>query len=210
MSIFPVGIALQAVPQQPADPGAEQAGIGPQTLGTVAILPPRRVFQRGAISLQWQAEDRNGDSVEYSLYYRAAAGGDYYPLKTELKENYFTIEPNALPDGWYVIRIVVSDGPSNPGGLALSDDLETEPLDIDNTPPLVTAGTPTRTGDTTTVEFQVTDSTSMIRRAEYQMDGGAWTAVYPIDGISDSRSETFRVTVKVTDDRYALAFRVLT
>jgi len=209
VSILPVGIALQAVPQQPADPGAEQAGIEPQALGAVAQLPPRRVFERGATSLQWQSEDRNGDNVEYSLFYRSAAGGEYYPLKTELKENYFTIEPSALPDGKYVFRIVVSDNPSNPDGVALSDDFETEPIDIDNTPPVVVAGTPVRTGDGTTVEFQVTDSTSIIRRAEYQVDGGAWTSIYPADGISDSRKETFRVNVRVNDNRqHSLAFRV--
>ena len=209
VSILPVGIGLQAVPQQPPDPGAEQAGIEPQALGAVAVMPPRRVFDRGAISLQWQAEDRNADDVEYSLFYRAAAGGDYYPLKADLKENYFTIEPNALPDGKYVIRIVVSDSPSNPAGVALSDDFETEPIDIDNTPPVITRGEPTRSGDGTAVEFQVTDSTSIIRRAEFQLDGGTWTSVYPLDGISDSRKESFRISVKLNDSRvHTLAFRV--
>ena len=209
MTILPVGIGLQALPQQPVDPGAEQAGIEPLTLGVVAMLPPRRIFQRGAVSLQWQSEDRNGDSVEYAIYYRAASGGEFYPLKTAVRENYFTIEPNALPDGRYVFRIIVSDSPSNPSGFSLSDDLETEPIDIDNTPPVVTIGQPGKSADMTQVEFQVSDATSILRRAEYQLDGGTWLAVYPLDGITDSRRETFQVRVKVTDDRpHVLAFRV--
>jgi hypothetical protein len=209
ITILPVGIGLQALPQQPVDPGAEQAGIEPMTLGVVTVMPPRRIFQRGAVSLQWQSEDRNGDSVEYAIYYRAASGGEFYPVKTGLRENYYTIEPNALPDGRYVFRIVVTDSPSNPPGVSLSDDLETEPIDIDNTPPAVTVGQPARSGEMTVVEFQVSDTTSILRRAEYQLDGGTWQSVYPVDGITDSRREVFQVRVKVTDDRpHLLAFRV--
>ncbi len=209
MTILPVGIGLQALPQQQVDPGAEQAGIEPMSLGVVAMMPPRRIFQRGAVSLQWQSEDRNGDSVEYAIYCRTASGGEFYPVKTALRENYYTIEPNALPDGRYVFRIVVSDSPSNPPGVSLSDDLETEPIDIDNTPPAVIVGQPSRSGDMTVVEFQVSDTTSILKRAEYQLDGGTWQSVYPVDGITDSRREVFQVRVKVADDRpHLLAFRV--
>jgi hypothetical protein len=209
VTILPIGVALQPVPQPQTDPGAEQAGLDPQALGGSVPIPPRRVFQRGAISLQWQVEDRNGDTLESRLYYRAAAGGDYFPLKTELRENYFTIEPNALPDGRYVFKIVVSDSPSNPSDLALSDDQETEPVEIDNTPPAVTMAKPSISGMAATVEFQVTDATSVIRRAEYQLDGGEWQSVYPVDGIADSRREDFRVKVNLPDSRaHALAFRV--
>ncbi|MEP7273968.1 MAG: hypothetical protein ABI882_20880, partial [Acidobacteriota bacterium] len=208
ISILPVGIALLTVPQAQSDLGAEQAGIDPQTLGNVVSIPPRRAFQRGAISLQWQAGDRNGDTMEYALYYRAASGGDYHPLKMELRETYFTIEPNALPDGRYVFQVVASDSPSNPAELALRDDQETEPVEIDNTPPVVTAGQPALTGTTVGVEFLATDATSQIRRAEYQLDGGQWTTIYPVDGIADSRRETFRVSVGLSDSRsHVLAFR---
>ncbi|HZN12337.1 MAG TPA: hypothetical protein VFC61_11690, partial [Blastocatellia bacterium] len=48
-----------------------------------------------------------------------------------------------------------------------------------------------------------------LRRAEYQLDGGAWQAVYPVDGIADSRREEFRVTVVLPDARpHVIAFRV--
>jgi hypothetical protein len=208
ISVLPVGVALIAVPQPQSDLGAEQAGLDPQTLGNVAVIPPRRAFQKGAISLQWQAEDRNGDSLEFTLNYRSASKGDYHPLKSGLKDAYFTIEPNALPDGEYVFQIVASDVPSNPRPLALQDDLETEPIEIDNTPPAVIAGAPTIAAGAAAVEFKATDATSLVRRAEYQLDGGEWLAVFPVDGIADSRSEVFRVSVNLTDSRpHVLAFR---
>lgn len=209
ISILPVGVALQPVPQAPPDPGAEQAGLDPAALGGAVVIPPRRVFQRGAVSLQWTAEDRNGDALEYSLYYRDASGDQYFPLKTELRDNYYTIEPNALPDGRYVFKLMVTDRLANPPDLSLTDDEETEPFEIDNTPPQVTAGKPIVEGSQLTVEFQAQDATSILRRAEYQLDGGAWISVYPVDGIADARSETYRVKVTLPDGRaHALAFRV--
>lgn len=210
ISVLPVGVALISVPQPQADPGAEQAGIDPQTLGNVAVMPPRRAFQKGAISLQWQAEDRNGDNLEYTLNYRPASGGDYHALKSGLKDTYFTIEPNALPDGEYVFQVVATDLPSNPRSLALQDDLETEPIEVDNSPPVVTAGMPAVSGGSVSVEFKATDSTSLVKRAEYQLDGGEWLPIFPVDGIADSRSESFRVSVSLTDTRtHILAFRAL-
>lgn len=208
LTILPVGVALQALPQQQPDPAAEQAGIDPAVLGTSVQIPPRKLFQRGAISLQWTAEDRNGDALEYSVFYRAAAGGEWFPLKTGMKENYYTIDANALPDGRYVFRVVASDLPSNPGGVALSDEQETEPIEVDNTAPTVTAGTPAVSGGKAEVVFRVNDATSIIRRAEYQLDGGQWRTVFPVDGIADSRREEFRVTVTLPDAKpHVIAFR---
>jgi sugar lactone lactonase YvrE len=209
ISILPIGVALQPVPQTPADPGAEQAGLDPQALGNAAPIPPRRIFQRGAVSLQWQVEDRNGDALEYVLSYRAANGNEYYPLKSGLRETYFTIETNALPDGRYVFKLVASDLPANPAAMALTDDQETEPIEIDNSPPTVTAGQPTIDGAAVSIEFQGQDATSILRRAEYQLDGGDWMAVYPVDGIADARRESYRVQVKLPDNRpHVIAFRV--
>jgi hypothetical protein len=208
ISILPVGVSLQALPQPQVDGGAEQAGVEPQALGAVIQIPPRRLFQRGAISLQWQAEDRNGDSLEYSLYYRQAAGSEYYPLKTGLRENYYTIEANALPDGRYVFKVVASDAPSNPGTLALIDDQETEAVEVDNTPPVVTAEAPRLEGNSVEIIFHAADTTSIIRRAEYQLDGGQWRSVFPVDSIADSRREDFRITVTLPDNRaHVIAFR---
>jgi sugar lactone lactonase YvrE len=210
VTILPAGVSLQALPQPQPDGAVDQAGIDPSILGAVAQIPPRRVFQRGAISLQWQAEDKNGDTLEYSVYYRDAAnvGGEFYPLKTDLRENYYTIDPNALPDGRYVFKVVVSDELSNPGAMALTDDQETEPVEVDNTPPAVAADAPRVTGANVEVVFRATDATSIIRRGEYQVDGGQWKLIFPADGIADSKREEFRVAVVLPDKKpHVIAFR---
>jgi len=210
VTVLPAGVSLQALPQPQADSGADQAGLDPSILGAMAQIPPRRVFQRGAISLQWQAEDKNNDVIEYSVHYRAASNssGDFYPLKTELRENYYTIDANALPDGRYIFKVVATDGVSNPGALALADEQETEPVEVDNTPPAVTADAPRVNGSNVEIVFRAADVTSIIRRAEYQMDGGQWKTVFPVDGIADSKREEFRVTIVLPDKKpHVIALR---
>lgn len=204
LNFLPPGIALVPLPQPIMDGGDGSGGEG-----AAMTIPPRRVSQRGAISIQWQAEDRNSDSIEYSIFYRAANSTEFYPLKTGFKETYFTVDPNALPDGRYVFKVVASDAPSNPASLTLNDDLETELVEVDNTPPAVTADAPRVSGGNAEVTFRVSDSTSILKRAEYQLDGGAWKAVFPADGIADSKREEFLVKVALPDARtHVVAFRV--
>jgi hypothetical protein len=210
VTILPVGVSLQALPQPQPDGGADQAGLDPSILGAMAQIPPRRVFQRGAISLQWQAEDKNGDTIEYSVHYRDAssASGDFYPLKTGLRDNYYTIDPNALPDGRYIFKVVASDEASNPAAQSLKDEQETEPVEVDNLPPAVAADAPRVNGSNVEIVFRATDATSIIRRAEYQIDGGPWKTVFPVDGITDSKREEFRVAVVLSDKKpHVIALR---
>jgi hypothetical protein len=201
LSVLPSGVSLQALPQPPVEGGGDPSALDASGASAPApIIPPRRLFQKGALSLQWQAEDRNGDLIEYAVYFRDANKNDYFPLKTGLRDTYFTVDPNSLPDGRYVFKIVASDSLSNPGNLSLRDEYETEPVEIDNTAPIITIDPPRINGNTAEVVFRVVDATSIIRRGEYQIDGGAWKTVFPIDGIADSKREEFRVTVPLTDN----------
>jgi sugar lactone lactonase YvrE len=208
ITILPAGVALLAMPQPQVEGGGDSSGGEGGAAATAINIPPRRIFQRGAISLQWQAEDRNGDTIEYSVFYRAANSINYYPLKTGVRENYFTVDPNALPDGRYIFKIVASDAPSNPAALVLTDEQETEAIDVDNTPPTATADAPRVSNNNVEVLFRASDTTSIIKRAEYQVDGGVWKAIFPVDGIADSKREEFRVTVPLPDARaHVIAFR---
>ncbi len=207
ISVLPAGVALQTLPQPQIEGGGDPNGADGNAQNTPAI-PPRRVFQRGSISLQWQAEDRNGDAIEYSVFYRAANSNDYFPLKTALRDTYFTVDANSLPDGRYVFKVIATDAPSNPANLALTDNQETEVVEIDNALPTVTADAPKISGNNVEVLFRAGDTTSIIKRAEYQLDGGGWKAIFPVDGIADSKREEFRVALTLPDNRpHVIAFR---
>ncbi|HKX27916.1 MAG TPA: hypothetical protein VJ302_09505 [Blastocatellia bacterium] len=210
LNILPVGVALQAAVVQPqGDLGPDQSPADGPSMAAAMQIPPRRIYQRGAVSLQWQADDRNGDAIEYAVYYRNAAGGEYFPLKTALRDTYYTIDQNALPDGRYIFKVTANDSLSNPAELALTDEQETEPVEIDNTPPDLTADAPRSRGSEVEVTFHATDATSVVRRAEYQLDGGQWKAVFPVDGIADSKREDFVVRSVLPDQKqHVIAFRV--
>lgn len=207
LTFLPSGFALVALPQPIVEGGGGDVS-GTEGGAAAIVIPPRRVPQRGAISMQWQTEDRNSDSVEYSIYYRAGNSAEFYPLKLNFRETYFTVDANALPDGRYVFKVVATDAPSNPANLALSDELETESVDVDNTSPSVTADPPRVAGTNVEVTFRASDTTSIIKRAEYQLDGGAWKTVFPVDGIADAKREEFLVKITLPDSRsHVVAFR---
>ncbi len=189
---LPVGVALQQAIQMPVDPNIEAAGLDPAAVGTIIQVPPRRTFQRGALSLQWQAEDRNGDAMEYAVYYRALNESVFHLLKEKLRENFYAVDGAALGDGRYVFKVTASDAPDNAIGQALTGERTSEPVDIDNTSPIVRAqGEAQVAGERVRVRFLVEDSSGLVKRADASVDGAAWRAVFPEDGIADSPRETY-------------------
>ena len=208
---LPTNVGLAANPPVPVDPNIELTGLDPSLFGIPNVTAqPRRVYQRGARSLQWAAEDRNGDKLVYDVLYKEVNDPDFKPLREGLTDNFFTIDGQSLADGRYVFKIVARDTPSNPVSVALSGERTTEPIDIDNTPPVVTStGTPQVNGDKAIVTFEAVDAASYLTGAEYSVNGGEWINVYAEDGISDSPRERYAVEVPVTKPgEYTVTLRV--
>jgi hypothetical protein len=196
ISSLPIGVGLQQLAQLQVDPNVESSGLDPSLFGTVAQVPPRRIFQRGARSFQWVAEDRNGDTLEYAIYYRPLNETTFRLLKDKLRDNFYTIDGATLADGRYIVKIIASDAPDNPLGQSLSGERLSEPVDIDNTPPVLRVVTPVASGgSSTTVVFEVDDSTGKIRKGDFSLDGALWTPLFPDDGIADSGHERYSVAL---------------
>lgn len=193
---LPIGVGLQQLAQLQVDPNVESSGLDPSLFGAVAQVPPRRIFQRGARSFQWQAEDRNGDTLEYTIYYRPLNETTFRLLKDKLRDNFYTIDGATLADGRYVIKVVASDAPDNPLGQALTGERLSEPADIDNTPPVLRAIAPAVSGGgSTQVVFEVDDVTGKIKKGDFSLDGSPWTPLFPEDGIADSGHESYTVVL---------------
>src|SRR5215218_171105 len=194
INVLPIGIGLQQIVQVAVDPNVESSGLDPALFGQVAQVPPRRFYQRGARSFQWQAEDRNSDTLEYAVYYRTLNEQTFRLLKDKLRDNFYTIDGATLADGRYVIKVIASDAPDNPPGQKLTGERLSEPADIDNTPPVVKAtGQPQSTRDSVRVVFSVDDATGKVKKADASLDGAAWVPVFPDDGIADSGHEVYSV-----------------
>jgi len=190
ISSLPIGVGLQQTAQLQVDPNVESSGLDPSLFGAVAQVPPRRLFQRGARSFQWQAEDRNGDTLEYAIYYRPLNETTFRLLKDKLRDTFYTIDGATLADGRYIVKVIASDAPDNPLGQSLSGERLSEPVDIDNTPPVLRVVSPV---SATRVVFEVDDATGKIKRGDFSLDGAPWTALFPDDGIADSGHERYSV-----------------
>jgi hypothetical protein len=205
-------IGLAANPPIQIDPNIENSGIDPTVFGLppIAAVPPRRIYQRAARSLQWTAEDRNGDKLEYAVYYREVGETNFKLLREHLRESFFALDGLAFADGRYVFKIKANDAPSNPFSMVLSNERISESVEIDNTAPTVNAiGTAQINGDNARVVFEANDSSSRLQNAEYSVNGGEWQTIYSDDGISDGQKERYSLEVPLKNaGEYTITLRV--
>ncbi|MFZ5927895.1 MAG: SMP-30/gluconolactonase/LRE family protein [Acidobacteriota bacterium] len=157
--------------------------------------------------LSWQADDPDGDTLIYSLYYRGEDEREWKLLKADIRENTFQQDGEVFADGRYFFRVVASDRLANSPQAARESDLVSPPVLIDQTPPRVRILEPVRQGQEWVVEIRVEDSASPIRRAEYSVNAGPWTVLEAADGITDSREESFSVRLPAEGGERSLVVR---
>ena len=212
IQITPTNVGLASNPPMIIDPNIETSGIDPQVFGLppAMTIPPRKLYQRGAKSLMWTAEDRNGDKLVYELYYKQVSESAFKLLRGDLSDNFFTLDGLAVADGRYIFKVIAKDSPSNPIPQSLAGERISEMIEVDNSQPVVfVVGTTQFIAEKARVSFEAGDVTSFIKRAEYSLDGGNWQAVYADDGISDSGKERFTIEVSLPKSgEYSITLRV--
>jgi len=178
----------------PGDPGPPQPS------------PGRRMYQKGLQTLAWKGEDADGDRLTYTLQYRAEGETAWHDLRTGLADSLFVWDTTSVADGRYVIRVIASDGSSNPADRALTGERDSDVVDVDNTPPQITSSV-VRAGTSVRLSVRVQDARSPIQRLEYSIGGGTWQVVYPIDGLSDSPDERYEITLPAGTDPSRVVLR---
>jgi ligand-binding sensor domain-containing protein len=155
----------------------------------------RRTYQKGLQTLIWRAEDENDDELTYEIRYRREGETSWKVLRRDVRDPILVWDTTTMPNGTYFVTIVASDAPSNPPGMALTGEMESVAFLIDNTPPAITVHGARVESGRTVVTFDVKDDDSPIQRVEYSQDGLVWRPVFPRDGIADSKSEQYDVTI---------------
>jgi len=214
IEVLSPGVALAKVPPTtssgapaPTDPALIRANIRAGLQPSVKT-PPRKSVEKGAQSFQWTATDRNQDVLNYDVYYRGENERTWKLLKKGLEDNFYTINSDTLPDGTYLLRVVASDSPSNPTRSALTAELESRPFSIDNTPPTVKMQSGAITAGRVVVAIEAADATSTLNQSEISVDTGPWQALFPADGITDSKAETYSFQSEVlATGEHVIAFR---
>jgi sugar lactone lactonase YvrE len=160
-------------------------------------LPSRKGERKGFQTVSWDAADENGDTLRYSLAIRKDGEAEWRVLESAWTETIYAFDTLAFPDGTYFLKLTASDSPSNPLGLELLTDKISPPLVIDNSLPVIKGFTAVRNAGSLDIAFQAEDSYSYIEEAKVLVRPGEWRVVFPVDGIADSRSESFKVSLKL-------------
>jgi outer membrane protein assembly factor BamB len=171
---------------------------------------PQGFVQKGYQSVLWTADDTNDDQLEFSVYFRGENETSWKLLKDKLDVRYYSWDTATLPDGAYYLKIVASDAPSNPAGEGLTTERESERFVVSNTPPEIAQLTADAArGAGVRVRFQASAPVSFIARAQYSLDAGEWTLVFPTGGLSDSPRESYDFQLqKVPPGEHTITVRV--
>jgi WD40 repeat protein len=167
-------------------------------------------YAKGYEGARWQALDENNDTLVYRVEIRGVKESAWKLLKDNVKERSLSWDTGAFPDGEYVLRVTASDSPSNPPDQALKASLESDPFLIDNTPPQISNLTgATASGNKLEVHWTARDSRSTIDHAEYSINGGDWVLIDPVNHLSDSSEEEYRLVIdRPSPDEQVIAVRV--
>src|SRR5262249_35822318 len=101
-------------------------------------------------------------------------------------------DTTAFPSGLYHVKVAASDRTSNRPDDALTRERESLSFLVDHDPPHVRLDATDRGAGIT-----LTDALTRIVKAEYALDGGAWTPIFPDDEIFDSLRE--QITLSIPD-----------
>ncbi len=168
---------------------------GPNKAATTKMRAERQgQIQKAATQykLTWTVDNPDDDRLRYRLRYRQDGQRiwrDILRSDQVLTKNQHSWQTEAIPDGWYIVRVEASDEMDNPNALALRDSEDSEPLRIDNHAPRIEQLRFARGH----LSGRAIDGLGPIARLEYAVDGGDWFAVFPTDDLFDTATEAFDI-----------------
>jgi hypothetical protein len=140
--------------------------------------------------IMWKINNPDKDRIEYKLFFQPEGTKKWIRIKTPepVTKTKFSWDTVSMPDGWYRIKVVATDAPSNPPEEAVEATGVSERFLVDNRPPQISGLSASRGK----VSGKVTDTMSAISGIQYSVDGGEWIRVKPDDGVLDSTAESFK------------------
>ncbi len=163
------------------------------------------------LPLVWQATDPDGDTLISDLHYRRVSETLWKEIEDDLKVSKYSWDTGSLPDGEYEVQLSVSDRLANPPGMAGSDQFQSEAVRIDKTAPEIAGWDHQAVGSGTfSCDVRVQDKLSRLKSAKVIVDGEEedLISMLPVDGIYDSRQETFKVSLEgLASGEHSIAVR---
>ena len=204
---------IKSIKITPMPDAAAAAGTG----GADADAP--RIPSARKQTIAWEASDANSDPMQFALWFRRGAGGQWILLKDKVRENQLEWDTRGVADGRYEVKVVATDAAANPPGAGRSTGRVSDPVLVDNTAPAVGDLRWQQKGGNIEIQLTAVDRTSTVAAMDYAVDSSReWQAVLPTDNIFDGPQEsvtvsvpglspgTHQVTLRATDARGNQAF----
>jgi hypothetical protein len=161
----------------------------------------------GWLTVAWEANDPNDDDLRYEVWYQLYGQNDWHLLAQNLNQPLYSFDTATLADGRYHFRVYADDHLSNPGnGYRVFHDSEL--IQIDNTPPEIHNLNAESNGQEVEVSFDGEDKLSPLAYADYALDGKPGDLLKPVDGIVDSRQESFRFRLTASKGEHLLSVKL--
>ena len=175
--------------------GGGAGGAGNGAIPTPAPLP--NADANRVQSIAWEAEDANGDALQYGVYARNGAKSPWILLKDKLTDTHYDWDTRTVADGRYEMKVVASDAASNPPGTGKTASRVSTAVVVDNTPPVIGDMDAAVKGNAVTVSAKAVDRTSIVAAIEYAVDSGSdWQFILPSNRMYDSPEEAVKFTLK--------------
>ena len=160
------------------------------------FLNSRVVPAPGTQVVLWTVTDPDGDNLAGTFSLRREGDTAWTDVAVNVRESYAQFEISHLPEGVYATRLVAAEQAPRPPAERLSATFETDELVVDRTPPELIEATAKRVGDRVVLTVHGRDALSLLVGFEAQFNNGFKDAIeQPVDGIRDSREETFVLDV---------------
>lgn len=159
------------------------------------LIGQRRAQRKGYQTVQWDADDPNGDTLAYTLSLRLESEKTWRTIEEDWAETTYAFNTVNFPDGIYLLKVTASDLSSNPRAQALTGERTSGTFVIDNAAPAVRNVQAVRESNGLNVSFLAEDAFSPVKEVKYLVRPDDWRIVFPEDGIADGKSESFKFRV---------------
>ncbi len=184
----------------------------PKVTSLAASLMGDNPQKKGVYNVQFEAQDGNSDTLNYTLEIRRINTLPWILLKDDLAEANYEWDSKTVPDGRYQLRATADDKKSNSQTTWLTGSRISEPITVDNTPPQILKHSITMEGQKAIVSLHVSDQLTPITALEFTVNSSTeWIATLPEDMLFDTKSEMITfitneldpgahiITIRVTD-----------
>lgn len=174
-----------------------------------AFLASQVVPAPGAQVALWTLADPDGDNLTATFSIRRENETVWTDLAVATRDPYVAFDTARLADGFYFTRLVATEAAPRLAADRLSITFETDSLVVDHTAPTIIEAAAARTAESLKLTVRGRDALSLVEGIEVVLNNGfRETVEQPVDGIRDSREETFTLEIPLARAAGATAAEV--